>query len=179
MIIAVDMDDTMVGLLPAWVNHLNKAHGLNVKVEDILEWDMRKAFPTLLDKEIYGPLETEEFWESVVPLPYAQPYLYKLFEEGHTIRVVTASHPKTVDAKLSKALYPYFNFIGYKDVIICYDKSCIKADVLIDDGPHNLKDFDGLRFLIHAPHNINADKSSYDYRVNNMKEVYERLYQAV
>lgn len=179
MIIAVDMDDTMVGLLPAWVNHLNKTHGLNVKAEEIRQWDMRKSFPTLNDKEIYGPLETDDFWDSVVPLPYARTYLEKLLKEGCTIRVVTASHPKTVDAKLSRALYPYFNFIGYKDVIIAYDKSCIQADVLIDDGPHNLKNFNGLRFLIDAPHNQDADIHDYDYRVLDIKEVYEILKQAV
>ena len=179
MIIAVDMDDTLVGLLPAWVEYLNKQYNLKVRVEDIKQWDMRKSFPTLNDKEIYGPLETDDFWDSVVPLPYARSYLYKLFKEGHTIRVVTASHPKTVDAKISRALCPYFNFIGYKDVIVAYDKSCIQADVLIDDGPHNLKNFNGLRFLIDAPHNQDADINDYDYRVLHIKEVYELLQQAI
>lgn len=172
MTILVDMDDTLVGLLPAWITFLNKRHGLNVKPEEVTEWDMRKAFPSLTDKEIYGPLETEDFWDSVVPLPYARTYLQKLVEEGHKIKVCTASHHNTVAPKLNKALFPYFNFIGYKDVIICSDKHLIKGDMIIDDGPHNLKDFKGFRFLIDAPHNQDADPESYDYRVKNLKDVY-------
>lgn len=177
MIIAVDMDDTLVGLLPAWVAHLNENYYLNVKAEEIREWDMRKAFPSLNDKQIYGPLETDEFWESVVPLPYAREYLYRMVKDGHKIIIVTASHPKTVDAKLNKALYPYFNFITYKDVIVAYDKSCIKADVLIDDGPHNFDKFDGLKLLIDAPHN--QDATNHHYRVKNLKEAYEKLQEAL
>lgn len=179
MTILVDMDDTLVGLLPAWVNYLNNKHELNVKLENITEWNMRKAFPSLTDSEIYGPLETEDFWDSVVPLPYARTYLQKLVEEGHKIKVCTASHHNTVAPKLNKALFPYFNFIGYKDVIICSDKHLIKGDMIIDDGPHNLKNFNGLRFLIDAPHNQDADINDYDYRVLDIKEVYEILQQTV
>ena len=46
-IIAVDMDDVLVGLLPAWLNYLNSKYNLNVLVEDILEWDMKAAYPML------------------------------------------------------------------------------------------------------------------------------------
>ena len=122
-------------------------------------------------------LETVDFWERVVPLPYAREYLNRMYKDGHKIVIVTASHPKTVDAKLNKALYPYFDFITYKDVIVAYDKSCIKADVLIDDGPHNFDKFDGLKLLIDAPHNQNAN--THHYRVKNLKEAYEKLNEAL
>jgi len=171
-IIAVDMDDVLVGLLPAWLNYLNSKYNLNVLVEDILEWDMKAAYPMLKPEQIYGPLETDSFWETVKPLEFAYEYLYRLYCEGYKIVVVTASHPNTVRSKIFKSLLHYFDFLTYKDVIICSSKELIKAFVLVDDGPHNLKDFDGIRFLIDAPHNRKTNPDWYDYRVNNLKDVY-------
>lgn len=40
----------------------------------------------------------------------------------------------------------------------------IKGDLLFDDGPHNLKEFDGIKVAMDFPYNKDT---IVDYRVNN------------
>lgn len=47
MTILVDMDDTIVQLLQAWLLKLNENYGLDVAYEDIRSWDIEEAFPEL------------------------------------------------------------------------------------------------------------------------------------
>lgn len=170
--IAVDMDDVLVNLLEAWLNFLNKKHNLSVKKSDVVDWDMKKVYPTLSDKELYGVLNLEELWQTVTPLPYAYHYLKRLYDEGYKIKVVTASHYKTIAPKLINALFPYYNFLTYKDIIVCSDKKLIQADIIVDDYHENLRGCKGVKFLMNAPYNQNIDTSIYDFRISNLKELY-------
>lgn len=45
--ILVDMDDTIENLCETWVAFLNETHGTTVHTDDIHDWDMTKAFPTI------------------------------------------------------------------------------------------------------------------------------------
>ena len=170
--IAVDIDDVLIGLLDAWLDYLNNKHNLSVKRDMVINWDMHRVYPTLTDEELYGVLKEPEFWESVTPLRYARPYLYKLYKENYKIILVTASHYSTLVPKFDLVLFAYFNFLNYKDVIVCNDKYLIDADVLIDDNPENFVGFKGYKILVTAPYNTTCSKDFYDYRVNNLKEAY-------
>ena len=52
-----------------------------------------------------------------------------------------------------KWLDEYFPFIDSKKIVFCNDKSLIRADVLIDDGWHNLVNFEGIKILYDYPYN--------------------------
>lgn len=171
--ILVDLDDVMNDLLDTWIMFLNSMYQLRVSKNDIREWDMRKAFPTLSDDEIYLPLRMPWLWKRVTPKEHAVNTVRKLTEDGHRVVVVTASHPSTVGDKLKLFLFHYFPFLTYKDVVITYDKTLIRGDVLIDDAPHNLVGGEYKGIVFTAPHNIDFDAEGAGFlRANNWDDVY-------
>lgn len=172
--ILVDMDDTLINLCEEWVNILNNKYSTNTALFDIKEWDITKAFPTLSVEEIFSPLNSEELWDSVRPIDGAVKYLKKLIDDGHNVFIVTATHPANSDIKFRRALFRHFPFIPYDHVIIAYKKQMIKADVLIDDAPHNLVGGEYYKILMAAPHNINYSNSEEDIkRVDSWEQAYD------
>lgn len=170
------MDDVLENLCETWVSQLNKLFQLDVKMDDITEWDMSKAFPMLTKEEIYWPLGTEMLWKRVKPLPGAVHYLKKLIDDGHEVIVVTAATSKSTPLKLEEVLFKYFPFISMKNVIIATQKWLIRGDVMVDDGPHNLKDFFGESILFTQPHNRSFDNDAYGIRrADNWDEVYKLI----
>ena len=73
--VLVDMDNTLENLCETWVEYLNERHGTNVHIDDVKEWDMTKAFPTLSKTELFAPLYEEELWKRVKPLPDSVEYV--------------------------------------------------------------------------------------------------------
>ena len=172
----VDMDDTIELLTDAWVDWLNEKHGTDTVKDDIHSWDFAAAFPTLTDDEAYAPIYIDEFWDTVQPMPWAFETLCRLRAEGHEIYVVTSSAYQTIPAKMEKVLFRYFPFLDWEHVIVTGNKSMIRGDVLIDDGPHNLEEFDGARLLMTAPHNRDYDAESHGMiRVSDWPEIFELL----
>lgn len=171
--VLVDMDDTIENLCEEWVDYLNEIHGTTVKHEDIKEWNMTKAFPTIPPKEVFAPLYEKTLWERVKPLPGAVEYLKKIIDDGHKVVIVTSSHPDTVALKLNNVLFKYFPYLSYNDVIITSQKQLIKGDILIDDAPHNLEGGDYFKLLFDAPHNQSYPvEENLMARVHNWEEVY-------
>jgi 5'-nucleotidase len=58
-----------------------------------------------------------------------------------------------------------------KGVIFAYDKDLIRAQALIDDGPHNIQNFGGLGIVWDAPYNKNIQRKHY--RVKSWKDLPE------
>lgn len=171
--ILVDMDDTIENLCDAWVGLLNERYGLSVSMDDIKEWDMTKAFPTLEERQIYAPLFEEELWERVKPLPGAYDYIAKLIANGHRVCIVTASHYNSLPIKLEKVLFRYFPYLRYQDVIVAYDKKLIRGDILVDDYPKNLDGGEYHKILMTAAHNRNFDEDTIGaVRASSWEEVF-------
>lgn len=169
-----DMDDVLVDLLKTWVTLLNIRYNKNVKIEDIKEWDMKKSYPDLTDKELYGILNEEELWKSVTPKKNSQQFLEKIKNSGYKVFVCTATHYKNISTKITECLLKYYPWITYKDIIMCHNKSMVMCDYIVDDYHENIKDSKAIRFLIDAPYNQDAVKGvHYDFRVPSMKEVYK------
>ena len=136
--ILIDMDDTLEDLLGAWVSYLNTQYGTNVHKEDIRQWDISVAFPSLSKTQVYEPILLDDFWKTVQPKDGAVEVVQKLISDGHRIYVVTASAYETLRTKMEDVLFRYFSFLSWGDVIIASCKQMIKGDILIDDGVHNL-----------------------------------------
>ena len=60
-VILCDMDDVLEELLAAWCEWLNYVHNLSVSPEDVTEWDMAKAYPTLSKAEVFEPIYFNDF----------------------------------------------------------------------------------------------------------------------
>lgn len=171
--ILVDMDDTIENFCETLVFMLNERFGLSVKPEDVIEWDLKKAFPTLTASDIFAPTNEAEFWKRVKPLPGAVEFLKQIHKDGHDIVIVTASNPESVPLKLNHMLFRFFPFISRKNVIIASRKDLIRGDVLIDDAPHNLENFIGDKILMTANHNKNYQEANIGAtRADNWTDIY-------
>ena len=175
LIILVDMDDVLEDLVGCWISELNQRYGLHVRYEDITDWKIGTFFPSISKDELYAPLHDPAMWKKLQPMQNAQEVVKRLIQDGHTVRVVTASHYATVHPKMERflELYPY---LSWKDVIVASDKSRVMGDVLIDDGPHNLLVCTGIRLLFDRPHNqkFPAEKHGMQ-RIKTWDEVYDTI----
>lgn len=174
LMILVDMDNTLENLTDAWVEALNERHSLNVKPEEITDWDVTKAFPTLTAAQVFQPIHENNFWERVKPIRGAPETLAKLINDGHAVCVVTASHYETLAAKMEKVLFRYFPFITWDEVIITSHKQLIRGDVMIDDAVHNLVNGNYEKLLMDAPHNRGFNAEAHGMtRVKTWDDIYK------
>lgn len=171
--ILVDMDDTIEDLLHAWLGYLNNRYGLHVTDEDVHDWDLTIAYPSLTASQVYDVLYEDDMWRTVTPLPGASKYMQKLLDDGHEIYIVTNANYQTLRTKMCEILFRFFPFMDWRHVIIATNKQMIKGDVLVDDAPHNLVGGEYLKIMMDAPHNRNFDESQYGVqRVNAWADVY-------
>jgi 5'(3')-deoxyribonucleotidase len=175
-IVLIDLDDTLTDLLGTWVANLNKRYNLSVRREEIRNWDICQFFPTLTHSQVFEPLFTPDFWDSIKPKNDAVKYVKKLKDEGYRIFVCTNSNYETLKEKMDKVLFKYFDFLSWRDVIITCNKQIINADILIDDCVYNLIGGKYKKILMTAPHNIEYDAEKNDIvRVNSWKEIYDEI----
>lgn len=174
--VLVDMDDTIINLLDAWVDSLNRSYGTEVKTEDVTQWNIAKFFPSLTSEQVYFPLLCDDFWYNVLPKEGAAEALRQLINDGHKVLIVTSSLYQTLRTKMDVTLFGYFPFITWEDVIITGYKQLIKGDVLVDDGVHNLENGDYFKVLMDAPHNRTYDAESNGmHRTSDWGEVYSLI----
>ena len=174
--VLVDMDDTIEELLQAWVQCLNERYELNVNPLDITDWDITLFFPSLSKEEVWCPLYEDKFWETVKPKQDAAKYLHTLQDLGFNIFLCTATNHYTIRSKFENIIKRYFPFISWDQVIITPHKQLIDADILVDDGIHNLIGGKYEKILMSAPHNLkyNAEAMGFQ-RVNNWKEAFKAI----
>lgn len=166
MTILVDMDETIELLLPAWIECVNEKYGTNVTPEEVTQWEVAAAFPTLTREQVNAIPSLPGFWSTVKPIPGAAESLKRLIDAGHDVYIVTATQFESVPEKISGWLFDHFPFLTEKQVIITCRKQLIRGDVLIDDGVHNLEGGDYIKILMTAPHN-----RDYDAEANGMIRV--------
>jgi len=158
--ILVDMDDTIEGLLDAWLDCVNEKYGYHTVHEDVVNWDVSKAFPGLTHEQVYSVIEDNEFWKQVKPLPGAVEALQRFVDQGHEVYIVTAAGYQSVAGKMEYHLFHWFPFITWDHVIITSNKHLIRGDVLIDDGFHNLQGGEYAKILVDAPYNRMFDEKA-------------------
>ena len=174
--VLVDADGVLENLSEEWVKCLNEKYGTCVRYEDLREWDMTKAFPTLTKEQVIEPEQSEELYGRLKPLKDAPEYLKRLIDDGHKVYVVTATPYKIIKAKIETVFRKYYPFLDWNSFIITSDKSMIRGDVLIDDGIHNLTCGEYKKLLFTAPYNRdhNAEENGM-FRVDDWKQVYETV----
>lgn len=181
MKILIDMDDVMEDLLGAWLDWLNKKYNILVTKSDIKTWSMHKCFEkyvndgTMNVQDIYDPLYTSEFWDTVKPKDNAVE-LVKMLNDKYEIYVATASHYKTIESKVDRCLFKYFDFLNWNQVITIHNKSMLRGDVLIDDNYDNIKSFvessdNAFGILVTAEYNKNEELSNRMFRANTWGEI--------
>lgn len=175
--VLIDIDDVLIDLLPAWVAWLNERYNKNVDYTKINQWDMMAFYPLLSRREVFAPLGDMLFWSTVKPKKDAEKYLKMTIKQGFHCYLCSATHYETIEPKYKLVINKYFPFISWDDIIITSHKEMVNGDILIDDGLHNLINFEGVQVIFDAPHNqIDYKSQHYDtYRVSSWKEIYELL----
>ena len=161
--ILFDADDVAENLLNCWIKLLNERYGTSVAFEDIKDWDMTLAFPTLTKQQLFGVLTEDELWRSLEPMPGSQRILQKWYDQGHKLYMVTASDYRTCKVKVERIL-EMFPFLDWEHIIFATDKQMVRGDILIDDGVHNLIGGAYYKILFNRPHNRGLDVEKYGIR---------------
>lgn len=175
--ILIDIDDVIENLCEAWVEWLNKQYGTSVDYTDITEWDISKFFPNLTKEQVYEPLHNPLLWEYVEPKDGAVEYVKKLIDDGYDVYLCTSTDYRNVKPKFESVIQKHFPYISWNQVIIASHKQMINADVLVDDGVHNLENGNYIKILVSAPHNASYDAKSNDmYRADNWEEIYNLIH---
>ena len=76
--ILIDIDDTILNLVPSWVDWLNNNYNIEINEREITDWEIHNYFPTLTKEQVYAPLYIDEFWNNVRPKEDAQIYIKKI-----------------------------------------------------------------------------------------------------
>lgn len=175
-IIAIDFDSVLNNLLHMWVKYINVAYNLDRTIEDIQFWRMSDNYPELDDYQIYSALQDPLFWRDVELLPNVRTTLKDMLAQNYKVVIVTDSDYRTLKFKWNNCLLRLLgDIITTKDIIVTSQKALIKCDYIIDDYENNLKDSSAIRILINYPYNITADKSTYDYRCQDISEAWETI----
>ena len=170
--ILVDVDEVLNNLLERWVDYLNERYSAHAKAQDLKVWSLCGIFPQLTEEEANRPLYEEALWQSLSPRPDSVTYLKRLIDDGHDVWIVTASVYQTLPAKMDW-LFRHYPYLTWDKVILTAKKQLIRADVLIDDGIHNLEGGDYCKILYDSPNNRHYDaRSNGMIRVYTMKEAY-------
>ena len=172
MRILVDMDDTIELLLNAWLAKVNRIYGRHVGYEDITNWDVSAAYEGLSHEQVYDVILEDDFWQEVEPMPGAAEVLERLIQEGHEIYIVTVTPYESLEGKMKYLLFRCFPFLRWDQVIITSRKQLLKADILVDDGIHNLEGGEYRKILVDAPYNRYYDAEANGMiRVHNWTEI--------
>ncbi len=99
----------------------------------------------------------------------------KELSQHYEIFIVSAAmeFPNSLEDKYHW-LDEHFDFIPWKNIVLCGDKRVIRGDIMIDDHFKNLDYFDGTTLLFEQPHNSEKDNNGHR-RVRNWKEIRDLL----
>lgn len=158
MIIAVDVDDVCCNLVEEWVNRYNDDYQDSLDYRSIDEWDISKFVVSRCGKKIYDYLDHPDLYDFVKPVDDALNGVNLLREHGHRVIFVTSAVNGCAGRKL-RWLQDWEFLDAHRkfdpDYVECHDKGLIRADVLVDDGAHNLRVFKGHRIQFLQPWNEN------------------------
>lgn len=169
--ILFDADDVSENLLGSWINLLNERYGTSATPEDVKDWDITLAFPTLTKQQIYSALHEEDLWRGLEPMPGSQRILQKWHDKGHNLYMVTASDYRTCKVKVERIL-EMFPFLDWEHIIFATNKQMVCGDILIDDGVHNLIGGNYYKIMFNRPHNRRLDVEEYGiHRAETWDEV--------
>lgn len=178
MRLLIDMDEVLANTNKEWLNRYNEDYKDNKVPEDMKSWNHHKWIKPECGKKIYKYLLDKGFFLSLEPIEGAIDGMnYLLSCEDLDVLIVTASPVESEYAvedkkKWIRKYLPNFdliNFLPFKR------KTIIEADLMFDDGPHNLKDFKGTSVMFLKEWNKMDAEGSADVVVSNWSQFIELI----
>lgn len=165
--IAIDQDQVLADLNSKWLRVYNEEWNDNLCHHDITDWNISAFTKPQCGVKMYEIIERPGFYSDLDIIAGAGRGVRELKAMGCDITVVSAS-PMT--AYTDKHIWLNKHFPEIDNIIFAQDKSWISADVMIDDGTHNLETFNGYKLLYDMPYN----KSEHRFaRMKDWEEIVE------
>jgi 5'-nucleotidase len=163
--ILVDMDGVLVDVYQRFFELHREETGVRKSVDDIAGQLEGEAFP-----RFFSWVKQPGFFREMPVIPDSQRVMKKMNDRYDIVVVSMATEfPASLIDKQSW-LEEHFPFISWKQLVLCGNKSLIKADIMIDDHFKNLDNFEGETILFTQPHNMNAGVIRHR-RVFSWKEI--------
>lgn len=132
-----DMDCVLNNLVEVWVDILNQLYNTSVAVNDIVDYEVYKAFPGLDKEAVENPLSMTSTWNQLKPMHGSAKCLKQIIDYGYNVYISTSTHYSVIKPKV-EWLLKHFSFLNYKNVITTHNKSLLMTDYIIDDNYDNL-----------------------------------------
>ena len=132
MRIAVDLDSTLSSFIDAWLKWYNEEYGTVVVPEDITNWGIHEHVPH--GTAIY------DFFDSVMSW---------LQHNNHDVYIVSSVVRDEHYGEKKLWVRKHLPFFDMRRFIACSSKEVVLADVMLDDGLHNLDNFEGMYGVVY------------------------------
>lgn len=160
MIIGIDVDCVLRDIIPPTLEWWERMTGIRKYREDIDEWEFHKC----LDVDLLGVLPSAFYqiwfampriWRHAPPVLGAMKVITEL-RNSNEIVIVTYQPTYLQRIWTLEWLNEHFRDM-FESLVFTKRKGLVRADVLIDDGPHNFEGFGGKTILFSQPWNQNDD----------------------
>ena len=174
MKILIDVDNIIGNLCDAVLSVYNEDSGDNLCPENITSYYIENFVKPQYKDNFKHYFLDKRVWKRMKYVDGCREYIAKLFNDGHDIYFCTKTEMKNAPKKESylQRTFPYINI--RKKLIICSDKTMIRADVLIDDCLDNFGGQD-YSIVLDYPWNRNTDNENIT-RASSWKEIYNIIY---
>lgn len=159
------MDQVMADVMSKYLDIYEKENGIRLKKEDY--WGT-KIYKVKGAEQLRKHLFEKGFFADLPVIPGSQEVIKELMEHYDIFITTAAMEFRESLTEKRDWLQEHFPFIHWKNMVLCGDKSIIRADYMIDDHAFNLRTFVGKGLLYTAEHNVHETEFT---RVNNWEEV--------
>lgn len=166
--IILDSDGVCVKTMEKVLEKYNKEYCTYLKLEDVTSGNLRNV--QLPNTDMLKYFNEKGFFVDLEPIFEAQKYIKKLIDDGHEVFICTASPRHAIEEKFENLLN-LFPCIKEENIIPISAKYLLKADIMLDDGYHNIEtSVCDVKVLFSQP--WNETKKGDFIRINNWKEFY-------
>lgn len=141
--VLIDLDSTIYDLLTPWLEWYNRHYNDTLQLADIDRWSWNEICKPECGTKLYSFLNKKGLFTSLKSFPSVLESIEKVHKWlgvkqvfCSTIIGITGCAEKL---EIVKRDFPYLGKEAL--VLVGHDKSLIKGDILVDDGPHNLEAF--------------------------------------
>lgn len=174
MIIAVDVDGVVADLLPVWLDRYNTDYADILTVYDITKWGLHEFVKEECGEKIYDYLIMRDLYDDVKPIDGALTCINFLKEKSNIRIIYVTSTPIESSGVKFRWLvkHGFLQEHEIKNYVEATDKSLIYAELLLDDGYHNIRTFLGKAVLYLHPYN---EAEVCQYKVKNWVDFYHKF----
>lgn len=162
-VIALDMDGVLIDRTDEILQEVNKLYGTGYTYNDVVDFNYL-FMPVEHRNTVYDLWDSH--YDSGAYVDFLDPGVDELIaglQELGRVIVCSSPMPESIESKYDLLLQHFEK----TNITFMADKSLLRADVLIDDGPHNIKAFPGYGIIFDRPWN----KGCNARRARSLEEV--------